>query len=42
MQAIERTPLLASASKIALIARAEAITKADTSTEAAAVEAANL
>jgi hypothetical protein len=43
MQAIERTPLLASASKITPIASAEAITEVDTSAEAAAaVEAANL
>jgi hypothetical protein len=43
MQAIERTPLLASASKIAPIASTEAIAEADTSTEdAAAAEAANL
>jgi hypothetical protein len=42
MQAIERTPPLASASKIAPIASAEAIAEADTSTEAAPVEAANL
>ena len=43
MQAIERTPPLASASKIAPIASVEAITEADTSAEAAsAAEAANL
>jgi hypothetical protein len=43
MQAIERTPPLASASKIAPIASAEAITEADTSAKAAsAAEAANL
>jgi hypothetical protein len=43
MQAIERTPPLASASKIAPIASAEATTEADTSTEAAtAAEATNL
>jgi hypothetical protein len=43
MQAIERTPPLASASKIAPIASAEATTEADTSAEAAvAAKAANL
>jgi hypothetical protein len=43
MQAIERTPPLTSASKIAPIASAEATTEADTSAEAAAgVEAVNL
>ena len=43
MQAIERTPPLASASRIAHIASAEATTEAETSTEAAAAaEAANL
>jgi hypothetical protein len=43
MQAIERTPPLASASKITLIASVEAITEANTSAEvAAAAEAANL
>jgi hypothetical protein len=43
MQAIERTPPLASASKIAPIASVEATTEADTSAEAAAAaEAANL
>jgi hypothetical protein len=42
MQAIERTPPLASASKIAPIASAEAIAEANTSAEAAATEAANL
>ena len=43
MQAIERTPPLASASKIAPIASAEATAEAETSTEAAAAaEAANL
>jgi hypothetical protein len=42
MQAIERTPLLASASKIAPIASAEATAEAETSAEAAAAaEAAN-
>jgi hypothetical protein len=38
MQAIERTPPLASASKIAPIASAEATTEADTSAEAANLE----
>jgi hypothetical protein len=43
MQAIERMPPSASASKITPIASAEAIAKANTSTEAtAAAEAANL
>jgi hypothetical protein len=43
MQTIERTPLLASASKIAPIASAEATAKADTFAEAAAAtKAANL
>jgi hypothetical protein len=43
MQAIERTPPLASASKITPIASVEANAEADTSAEAAAaVEAANL
>jgi hypothetical protein len=43
MQAIERTPPLASASKIAPIASAEATIEADTSAEvAAAAETANL
>jgi hypothetical protein len=43
MQAIERTPPLASASKITPIASAKAIAEADTSIEAAATaEAANL
>ena len=43
MQAIERTPLLASASKIAPIASAEAAAEADTSAEATATaEAVNL
>jgi hypothetical protein len=43
MQAIERTPPLASASKIAPIASAEATAEADTFAEAiAAAEAANL
>lgn len=43
MQAIERTPSLASASKITPIASAEAIAEANTSAEAAAAtEAANL
>jgi hypothetical protein len=43
MQAIERTPLLASASKITPIASAEAVAKANTSAEAAAAaKAANL
>jgi hypothetical protein len=43
MEAIERTPPLASASRIAHIASAEATTEAETSTEAAAAaEAANL
>ena len=43
MQAIEGTPPLASASKIAPIASVEATVKADTSTEGAtAAEAANL
>jgi hypothetical protein len=43
MQAIERTPLLASTSKITPIARTEAIAEADTSVEATtAAEAANL
>jgi hypothetical protein len=43
MQAIERTPPLASASKITPIASAEAIAEADTSAEAAATaKAANL
>jgi hypothetical protein len=43
MQAIEQTPPLASASKIASIASAETIAEADTSTEAAVVaKAANL
>jgi hypothetical protein len=43
MQAIERTPSLASSSKIAPIASVEATAEADTSTEAAAVaEAVNL
>jgi hypothetical protein len=43
MQAIERTPPLASASKITPVASAEAVAKAKTSTEAAAAtEAANL
>jgi hypothetical protein len=38
MQAIERTPLLASTSKIAPIASAEATAEADTSAEAAKLE----
>ena len=42
MQAIERTPPSASASKITPIASAEAIAEANTSAEAAATEAANL
>jgi L-lactate utilization protein LutC len=43
MQAIERTPLLASASKIAPITSVEATAEADTSAKAvAAAEAANL
>jgi hypothetical protein len=43
MKAIERTPLLASASKITPIASAEAVAKANTSAEAAAAaKAANL
>jgi hypothetical protein len=43
MQAVERTPPLASASKIVLVASVEATAEAETSAEAAsAAEAANL